>query len=72
MGDLYFSVAEAWMAVADYARACSVLQLLLSAEEFNKPAIWIRYARCLKEINRLEESLDYYLQGEKNNKKISS
>jgi predicted Zn-dependent protease len=66
-GDLYFSVAEALMNVAEYERAVSVLHALMNVEEWDKPLIWMRVAKSFRELNKVIDALEFYLRGKKLN-----
>ena len=61
MGDLYLDVAEAYMDKKFAAYAKPFLQKLCESESYgSQGAVWLRYARCLKESGKDQESISAY------------
>ncbi|KAI1280543.1 Rho GTPase-activating protein [Halotydeus destructor] len=60
MGDLYLDIAEAYMDIASYPEAEPFLRKLVNTQNYNLPAVWLRHARCLKEMQELEQSIEAY------------
>eukprot|EP00698_Gefionella_okellyi_P021832 TRINITY_DN714_c0_g1_i2.p1 TRINITY_DN714_c0_g1~~TRINITY_DN714_c0_g1_i2.p1 ORF type:complete len:766 (+),score=172.16 TRINITY_DN714_c0_g1_i2:34-2298(+) len=59
-GDLYLYVAEAYMAVQQYARALEVLNKLLSTVEYDAPAVWLKAATCTEKLGREDDAISAY------------
>ncbi|XP_075216915.1 general transcription factor 3C polypeptide 3-like isoform X1 [Lycorma delicatula] len=61
VGDLYLDVAEAFMAEGYFDNALTLLLPLISSKSYSLPAVWLRYAECLKNVGRIESSVKAYL-----------
>ncbi len=48
------------MAVAEYDKALTVFENLLSNPDYDKPAIWIKQARCHQALKHLPEATECY------------
>lgn len=59
MDDLYLDIADAYTSIGLHKEAEPLLAALVSMN--NSPArLWLRYARCLKELGKLEEAISAY------------
>ena len=67
-GDMYYNVAETYMAVAEYERAVSVFQALLANSDYDRPLVWLRMAKCYRLIGQLSEAVQYYENGKSKNR----
>lgn len=56
-GDLYLDLADAYMDVGSYSSAEPFLRKLVATQNYDLPAVWLRYARCLKEVREDERSI---------------
>ncbi|XP_022186685.2 general transcription factor 3C polypeptide 3 [Nilaparvata lugens] len=61
LGDLYLDIAEALMMENYHSDALKLLQPLISSANYSLPGVWLKYAECLKKVNRLKESVDAYM-----------
>ncbi|ESN94955.1 hypothetical protein HELRODRAFT_120372, partial [Helobdella robusta] len=57
VGDLFLDVSEAFIAEKDYAHAERLLKLLLNSQNYNLAAVWLRFAECLKFLNKSDEAI---------------
>ncbi|RWS28309.1 general transcription factor 3C polypeptide 3-like protein, partial [Leptotrombidium deliense] len=62
MGDLYLDIAEAYLGMEMYSSAEPLLFELIYTQAYNIAAVWLRYARCLKKLNKIEESIAAYYE----------
>ncbi|RWS16417.1 general transcription factor 3C polypeptide 3-like protein, partial [Dinothrombium tinctorium] len=60
MGDLYLDIAEAFVAEDMDSEAEPLLAELIYTQNYNLAAVWLRYARCLKKLSKLEEAIAAY------------
>lgn len=61
MGDLYLDVAEAYIEAGMHSAAEPFLHRLVQSSSYgNETAVWLRYARCLKEMGLDDRSIDAY------------
>eukprot|EP01117_Protostelium_nocturnum_P020085 TRINITY_DN8887_c0_g1_i1.p1 TRINITY_DN8887_c0_g1~~TRINITY_DN8887_c0_g1_i1.p1 ORF type:complete len:914 (+),score=326.92 TRINITY_DN8887_c0_g1_i1:57-2798(+) len=61
-GDLFFSVAETYMALSLFEKAIPILNRLVEEhpDEYNRAAVWNKLACCFDELNKLEESIYWF------------
>jgi len=59
--DLFFSVAETFMALNVPERAVPILELLLNnySSEYDRPVVWMKMAQCYKSMNHLQSAITY-------------
>ncbi|XP_050402015.1 general transcription factor 3C polypeptide 3 isoform X1 [Patella vulgata] len=60
VGDLFLDVAEAYMEVSSHQDAIPILQDLVKSVNFNKAAVFLRYAECLNSIGDLQAAVEAY------------
>lgn len=60
MGDLYLDVAEAYMDIEEFTEALTFLSVLVTSQNYNLAAIWLRYAECLNSLGRIEPAIEAY------------
>lgn len=60
-GDLYLDVAEAYIEARMFSSAERFLHKLVGSVSYgNEAAVWLRYARCLKEMRQDDRSISAY------------
>lgn len=60
-GDLYLDVAEAFIECRMFSSAERLLHKLVQSVSYgNEAAVWLRYARCLKEMRQDDRSISAY------------
>lgn len=59
-GDCLLDIAEALMAVDAHSDAIKLLHPLVQSEKFGLAAVYLRYADCLRLLDRTEEAIESY------------
>ena len=60
IGDLYLDIVDELIAHQMYAKAITLLVKLIDTVKYNIAEIWLRYAKCLNQINDSEASIIAY------------
>ncbi|ESP05339.1 hypothetical protein LOTGIDRAFT_208362 [Lottia gigantea] len=60
VGDLFLDVAESYMEVGCHESAIPILETLVKSTNFDKAAVWLRYAECLSSIGDLQGAVEAY------------
>lgn len=60
VGDLYLDIADAYIEMKIYAKAETLLVPVVVVELYNIPVVWLKYARCLKELAKNNRAIDAY------------
>lgn len=62
MGDLFLDIADAYIKVNHLNGAEPLLKALVHSRTYNCPLVWLKYARLLKGLDKLELSIDAYYE----------
>ena len=61
--DLYYQVAETYLAIGECRKAITFYTSLLSDPVYNHPPIWIKLGRCEKRLHNYHAALMHYQSG---------
>ena len=62
MGDLFLDIADAYIKINCLKGAEPLLKALVNSKTYNCSTVWLKYARLLKDLNKLELSIDAYYE----------
>ena len=62
MGDLFLDIADAYIKINHFNGAEPLLKLLVFSKTYNCSSVWLKYARILRDLGKLELSIDAYYE----------
>lgn len=62
MGDLFLDIADAYIKINDLKGAEPLLKLLVFSKTYDCSSVWLKYARLLRDLGKLELSIDAYYE----------
>jgi general transcription factor 3C polypeptide 3 (transcription factor C subunit 4) len=60
VGELYLDIIEAYMEEEEHSEACNLLNVLLTCDNYNLPAVWLKYADNLRILGNYDEAVSAY------------